>query len=604
MMRHFLIVLVIGIGPAKLIAQIAPLDRAMKDFVEKKRISGGVTLVLHNGKVVHHEAIGLADINDKRLMRKDSMFAIASMTKPIAAMALMKLHDEGSFRIDHPVSKYIPSFKGVKLKGQPPNRPITIRDLLTHTSGLGRPNWRKMKGTESLQELADVIAGLPMRNQPGERWQYGDGVLLSGRIIEVISGQSFESFLHENIFMPLDMKDTTFRPTDDQWKRVARVYRPTKDKKGIEEGQSRAHDPSTTKTRMANPSGGLFSTARDMGRFYQMVLNGGELDGQRVVSAKAVKLMTTLHTGDLKTGFTPGNGWGLGWCIVRQPQGVTKMLSVGTYGHGGAFHTQGWVDPKRKMIFVLMIQRMNFGNGDGSEVRGAFQQIVVDELTRKEKAADALRATGGRVFAKNGVIYNVDLNRTKVADDELEHLVALTDLTDLSMEQTKVTDAGIVHVSKLKNLEWLNLFQTKVGDGALQHISGLKRLQHLPVGETKVTDAGLSHLADMVQLQYLGLRANAITDNGIVHLRKLTGLRGLHLGETKITDAGVERLHHLARLKKLWLHDTAVTDKSILHLSKLRALELLVIHNTKISNTGIAKLQASLPRCRVQFKSE
>jgi CubicO group peptidase (beta-lactamase class C family) len=126
----------------------------------------------------------------------------------------------------------------------------------------------------------------------------------------------------------------------------------------------------------------LFSTAQDMGRFYQRILNGGELDGRRIVSQEAVQQMTTLQTGELKTGFTTGNGWGLGWCIVREPQGVTKSLSPGTFGHGGAFGTQGWVDPERNMVYVLMIQRTNFGNSDASDLRGAFHQTAVETLTR------------------------------------------------------------------------------------------------------------------------------------------------------------------------------------------------------------------------------
>jgi CubicO group peptidase (beta-lactamase class C family) len=128
------------------------------------------------------------------------------------------------------------------------------------------------------------------------------------------------------------------------------------------------------------PSGGLYSTAADMARFYQMILNGGELDGARIVSQEAVRQMTTVQTGDLAVGFTPGNGWGLGFCIVREPQGVTKMVSAGTFGHGGAWGTQGWVDPRRETIFVLMIQRKDFGNADASDVRRAFQQIAADAL--------------------------------------------------------------------------------------------------------------------------------------------------------------------------------------------------------------------------------
>lgn len=169
--------------------------------------------------------------------------------------------------------------------------------------------------------------------------------------------------------------DTSFAPTPDQRKRLALLYKPGADKRSIELASHWLVDDAGG--RAPNPSGGVFSTASDMAKFYQMILNGGEMDGRRIVSEAAVKQMTQLQTGDLTTGFTQGNGWGLGWCIARKPQGVTEMLSAGTYGHGGAFGTQGWIDPKRQMIFVLMIQRTGFGNSDASDIRKSFQTIAV-----------------------------------------------------------------------------------------------------------------------------------------------------------------------------------------------------------------------------------
>jgi CubicO group peptidase (beta-lactamase class C family) len=171
------------------------------------------------------------------------------------------------------------------------------------------------------------------------------------------------------------MTETTFHPSAEQQKRLARLYKPSEDKKSLQGATPWLTDLSPDRT--PNPSGGLFSTARDMAQFYQMVLNGGELGGRRILSPEAVKEMTTVQTGDLTTGFTPGNGWGLGWCVVRQPQGVSRMLSPGTFGHGGAFGTQGWVDPQRKMIFVLLIQRTEFGNSDASAIREALQENAV-----------------------------------------------------------------------------------------------------------------------------------------------------------------------------------------------------------------------------------
>jgi CubicO group peptidase (beta-lactamase class C family) len=174
------------------------------------------------------------------------------------------------------------------------------------------------------------------------------------------------------------MNDTSFQPTAEQQKRLVTLYKPGKEKGTIEPAAHWINDLS--QDRPPNPSGGLFSTAANMAKFYQMVLDGGKAGGKQIVSRQTVKTMATCQTGDLKTGFTPGNCWGLGWCVIQEPQGVTQSLSPGTFGHGGAFGTQGWVDPQRRMIFVLMIQRTGFGNADGSDIRGAFHKLAVEAL--------------------------------------------------------------------------------------------------------------------------------------------------------------------------------------------------------------------------------
>jgi CubicO group peptidase (beta-lactamase class C family) len=355
-------------------ATLSRISERMREFVEDRQIAGAVTLVARRGQVVHLEAVGQADVENDKPMRKDSLFAIASMTKPITATAVMILQDEGKLSVDDPVAKHIPEFKGAALESGPPSREITIRDLLTHTSGVGG----SQRAEQSLKETAEMIARQPLRFEPGSQWQYSPGLNVCGRIVELASGQPYDEFLRERIFRPLGMVDTTFQPTPEQQKRVARLYQPSADGKSLEPASHWLVDDAGQ--RAPNPSGGLFSTAADMARFYQMILGGGELEGRRIVSKLAVAQMTRLHTGELTTGFTPGNGWGLGWCIVRQPQGVTEMLSPGTYGHGGAFGTQGWVDPRRGMIFVLMIQRTGFGNSDGSEIRRVFQDIAVQAI--------------------------------------------------------------------------------------------------------------------------------------------------------------------------------------------------------------------------------
>ncbi len=373
-------VLLLGLVPlhaddqAKALPGIA---EAMQAFVDHHQMSGAVTLVAKEGKIVHLNAVGLADVASGRPMEKDTLFCIASMTKPVTATALMILCDEGLLALSDPVAKYIPAFENARLKDQPAARPITLFDLVTHTSGLSGS--QQNEGT--LAETADALAARPLSFQPGEKWQYSPGVTVCGRVIEVVSRMPYQQFLQERIFQPLGMKNTTFHPTVDQTRRIATLYKPGADGKSIERAEHWLSEVSPD--RSPNPSGGLFSTAADMARFYQMILNGGQLDGKRIVSERAVGEMTRLQTGELATGFTPGNGWGLGWCVVRQPQGTTAMLSPGTFGHGGAFGTQGWVDPQRKLVFVLMLQRTEFGNGDDSDIRRSFQQLAVDALYPK-----------------------------------------------------------------------------------------------------------------------------------------------------------------------------------------------------------------------------
>jgi CubicO group peptidase (beta-lactamase class C family) len=354
---------------------VAAIDAAMQEFVQQGEISGAVTLVAHDGKLVHFGAAGLANIESGTAMKKGTLFSIASMTKPITATGLMILQDEGKLSVDDKVSKYLPAFANVKLKnGESPRREMTIRDTVTHTAGLAG----EQVFAGSLEEAVNEIAQRPLAFEPGTKWQYSPGLNVAGRIIEIVSQQPLEQFVKERIFDPLGMNNTTFFPDEQQQQMIATIYGPGDDKKSLVASENRITNPS--KVQAPNPSGGLFSTARDMFRFYQMVLNGGEFRGKRVLSEKAVEQMTSPQTGELETGFTPGNCWGLGWCIVREPQDATGMLAPGTYGHGGAFGTQGWVDPETRTIYVLMIQRTQMGNSDASDIRRTFQQLASDAL--------------------------------------------------------------------------------------------------------------------------------------------------------------------------------------------------------------------------------
>ena len=356
-------------------ASLKKIDLRMQEFVAAKQISGAVTLVARRGRVVHVGAVGQADVAAGRKMDPDTVFAIASMTKPITAASVMILQDDDKLKLDDPVSKYIPAFKDTKVTGGiVPGRKITIRDCLMHTNGLVSDQ----KNVGTLANTAEMLAKSELAFEPGSKWQYGPGLSVAGRVVEIVSGKSFDQFLSERIFEPLEMTQTGFHPTDEQLQRLALLYQPTADKTDLERGTHWLYEVTSETT--PNPSGGLYSTAGDLVRFYQMVLNGGDLNGKRILTAEAVKHMTSLQSGDLVTGFTPGNGWGLGFCLIREPQGATDMLSSGSYGHGGAFGTQGWIDPKSEMIFVLLIARQNFAGGDGNDIRADFQRLAAGAI--------------------------------------------------------------------------------------------------------------------------------------------------------------------------------------------------------------------------------
>ncbi len=366
-----------------------PIRESMQAFVKDGSLSGAVTLFYHDGKVVSEEAVGLRDIASQSPMSKDSLFWIASMTKPMTALAVMMLQDEGKLSIDDPVMKHLPEFKGqmlLKEKTQDhtvlvkPARPITIKDLLTHTSGLvsNSPLDGNALDVLTLKEAVITYALSPLQFEPGSKWSYcNPGINTLGRIIEVVSGQDYAKFMHTRLFHPLGMHDTTFWPNKQQLTRLATSYKPSADGKGLEPTTIRyLTEPYTSKKRSPLAAGGLFSTASDLLKFYTMVLNGGESGGKRYISEASLKQMTTNQTGDLKASFTDGMGMGLGFHIVRQPTGVTAMLSPGTFGHGGAHGTQGWIDPVTKSIYILLIQRAGLKNGDASPMRQAFQETA------------------------------------------------------------------------------------------------------------------------------------------------------------------------------------------------------------------------------------
>jgi CubicO group peptidase (beta-lactamase class C family) len=360
----------------------------MQGFVDHKQIAGAVALVGTAERVVCLEAVGNRVVGGDP-MHHNTLFRIASMTKPITAIGVMMLADEGKLSLDDPVERHLPEFRGqmlvasrsgdtVELKKPP--RPITLRDLLTHTSGLpGSPppglSDLYAKRNHTLSEAVMAFSQRPLDFEPGTRWAYcNTGIDTLGRVIEVVSGQPYEEFLKTRLFGPLGMKDTTFYPNDEQLKRAAMTY----DSKGgalIPVPASVIGPPKGAEYPI--PAGGLYSTAPDLATLYQMMLQRGVFEGRRYLSESAVAEMTRVQTGELKTGFSDGMGFGLGWGVVREPTGVTEALSPGSYGHGGAFGTQAWIDPKKGRFVVLMIQRVGLPNSDASDMRRELQKAAL-----------------------------------------------------------------------------------------------------------------------------------------------------------------------------------------------------------------------------------
>ncbi|HEX2476780.1 MAG TPA: serine hydrolase domain-containing protein, partial [Lacipirellulaceae bacterium] len=302
--------------------RFAPIKARLQSFIDEGQISG-VVAAFDDGDTEHTIALGLANREKHSEMSADTLFGVMSMTKPITATALMILVDEGKLSLDDPVAKYIPAFADAKTEGGEPVRGLAVRHVLTHTSGLTGEQGCRV----SLEATANELAARPFEFQPGEKWEYGPSLNVAGRIIEVVSGQAYDQFLKRRIFAPLGMNESTFHPTDEQRERVAVLYELSEDRKSLVPAERilGIGQPDC----VPNPSGGLFSTAGDMLAFYRMILGGGESPGKRILSADAVREMSRVQTGDLATGFTPGNAWGLGWCIVRKPQGVSGMLSPG-----------------------------------------------------------------------------------------------------------------------------------------------------------------------------------------------------------------------------------------------------------------------------------
>ena len=370
-----------AVSPCTLLADApSSIAAALQPFVDSHTLAGAVTLVADKDTVLSVDTVGFADIAAKKPMTKDAIFWIASMSKPITATAFMILVDEGKVSIDDPVEKYLPEFKGQQVAAGPdrklkaPVHPITVRNVLSHTSGLPFKSPMEVPTLDlfPLAERVQSYAKLALQFEPDSKYQYANaGINTAGRIIEVVSGMSYERFLQERLFTPLGMKDTTFTPNAAQIARIAKSYKPNAAKNDLDEttvGQLKypLDDPS----RQPMPAGGLFSTAADLARFCQMILRGGELSGKRYLSEKAIHTMTSKQTGDLP------NGYGLGWSADKNPGGP--------FGHGGAYATNMNVDPRNGLITLYLVQHAGYANGDeGKKIHPAFQKAAAALLPKK-----------------------------------------------------------------------------------------------------------------------------------------------------------------------------------------------------------------------------
>jgi CubicO group peptidase (beta-lactamase class C family) len=354
----------------------------MQHFVDENVMAGAVMLVGYKDKIYDLETVGYSDLAAKKPMKADDLFWIASMSKPITVAAFMMLVDEGRVSLDDPLEKYIPEFKDVKVaqpdgKLVPPSHPMLIRQILSHTSGLPftSKNGKGKVDSFSLEEAVKFYAQEPLIYDPGTKWIYSNnGIDVAGRVIEIVSGMPYEKFLQDRLLTPLGMVDTTFRPSAAQIQRLAKSYQPNANKNGIEEMPIVSVTyPLDAPTRYPSPPGGLFSTAKDVYRFGQMLADGGTFEGKTYLSKNAVHLMTTKETGPNvpeKYGF-----------------GMQSATDGASFGHGGAYHTSLFVDHGKVFVFLVQQGHGGWWNGDPNKDFNSVRLLVDVDGTGHPQAA-------------------------------------------------------------------------------------------------------------------------------------------------------------------------------------------------------------------------
>jgi len=388
-------------------ARLGRIDGLVKEYVDKKWIAGAAVLVARDGKIVYYKGLGYDDVDKKAPMKKDAICRIASQTKAITSVAVMILYEEGKILLSDPVSKYIPEFKNPKVLDKfnpadttyttvPAKREITIRDLLTHTSGIG---YAQIGSKESnaiyykagvvggigvnkivLGDKMKILGGLPLLHQPGEKWTYGLNTDLLGYLVEVVSGMTLDEFFRKKIFEPLGMKDTYFYLPKEKRNRLATLYSEDSTKHVIKDGETYelngtmyVNYPNMDGTYYSG-GGGLSSTAYDYSIFMQMLLNGGEYNGKRILSRSSIRMMTSNQIGDIDFG---DDKFGLGFGIVTERGAAKTPVSPGTFSWGGMFSSSYWIDPKEKIIAQFFLQQ--FPNSH-SDIHEKFKALVYQAI--------------------------------------------------------------------------------------------------------------------------------------------------------------------------------------------------------------------------------